>query len=249
MTSAFPGITDRYHDYTRHTFEFDGVRAMIVVPDQPRHGRLWLWRARLFDTFPYVDLAMLQEGFYLVHIDIADLYGGPAALARWDRFYEFLVREYSFARRPILEGFSRGALTVYNWAARNPEQVAAIYADNPVCDLRSWPLGLMSGPGSEVDAEKCLQAYGITAVQAENFSGSPVDHLEPLVEAGIPIIHVCGDADEIVPYPENTGLLLERLRKLGGDMKLILKPGQKHHPHSLEDPTPIVEFLIRNMRR
>ena len=105
----------------------------------------------------------------------------------------------------------------------------------------------MSGPGSESDAEKCLQAYGLTLDQARHFADNPIDRLAPLVEEKIPIIHVCGDADEIVPYPENTGVLVERLRKLGGEMKLILKPGVKHHPHSLENPAPIVEFLIGNM--
>ena len=29
----------------------------------------------------------------------------------------------------------------------------------------------------------------------------------------------------------------------GGDIKVIRKPGVGHHPHSLEDPTPIIEFV------
>ncbi len=245
----FPGINDLYNGYTRHTFEFDGVKAIIVEPELPRPGLPWIWRARFFDAFPYVDIAMLGEGFHLVHVDITDLYGGPAAQKRWDGFYRLLTEEFGFARRGILEGFSRGGLPVYNWASRNTDKVAAIYADNPVCDIRSWPLGLMSGPGSQTDAEKCLQAYGLTLDEARDFADNPIDRLEPLVRAKIPIIHVCGDADEVVPYPENTGVLLERIRNLGGDIKLIIKPGQKHHPHSLENPAPVVEFLILNMLR
>lgn len=244
---TFPGITDLYNGFTRHTFEFDGVKAIIVEPKQPRFGNLWIWRARFFDAFPFVDIAMLGEGFYLVHVDIADLYGGPPALKRWDKFYEMLTLEYDFARRGILEGFSRGGLPVYNWAKRNPDKVAAIYADNPVCDIRSWPLGLMSGPGSATDAEKCLKVYGLTMQNAMAFADNPIDGLESLVKEKIPIIHVCGDADEVVPFPENTEVLVERLRDLGGKIKLIMKPGQKHHPHSLENPTEIVEFLICNM--
>ena len=71
----------------------------------------------------------------------------------------------------------------------------------------------------------------------------------PDVEAGrakarIPIIHLCGDADEVVPYPENTVILKERYEKLGGAITVMVKPGFKHHPHGLDDPTPLVEFIL-----
>ncbi len=33
---------------------------------------------------------------------------------------------------------------------------------------------------------------------------------------------------------------------LGGDITLIAKSGVKHHPHGLEDSTPIVEFIERH---
>ena len=61
----------------------------------------------------------------------------------------------------------------------------------------------------------------------------------------MPLLHVYGDADEVVPWEENTGLVAERYRKLGGDITLIAKPGVKHHPHGLEDSTPIVEFIVK----
>ena len=31
-------------------------------------------------------------------------------------------------------------------------------------------------------------------------------------------------------------------------MKVILKPGVGHHPHSLKDPTPIVDFILQNQK-
>ena len=33
---------------------------------------------------------------------------------------------------------------------------------------------------------------------------------------------------------------------LGGEIVLIVKPGGKHHPHSLKDPTPIVDFILKH---
>jgi hypothetical protein len=64
-----------------------------------------------------------------------------------------------------------------------------------------------------------------------------------LAQANVPLLHVYGDADEVVPWEENTGLLAKRYRKLGGAITLIPRPGGKHHPHGLDDSTPIVEFL------
>ena len=64
----------------------------------------------------------------------------------------------------------------------------------------------------------------------------------------IPIIAVCGDADQVVPFAENTGVLEKRYRELGQTIEVIMKPGADHHPHSLTDPTPIVDFLTKNAK-
>ncbi len=55
-------------------------------------------------------------------------------------------------------------------------------------------------------------------------------------------------ADEVVPIDENTRILGERYRRLGGPITLIVKPGAGHHPHSLRDPTPIVGFILKHTR-
>ena len=78
------------------------------------------------------------------------------------------------------------------------------------------------------------------------YTGNPVDSLAPLAKAKVPLLHVFGDADDVVPWEENTGLIAERYKKLGGDITLIRKPGIGHHPHGLEDSTPIVEFIVKH---
>jgi hypothetical protein len=60
---------------------------------------------------------------------------------------------------------------------------------------------------------------------------------------------VCGDADDVVPLEENSGIVKSRYDALGGKMTLILKKGAGHHPHGLEDPSPIVEFISKNATR
>jgi len=245
-TGSFPGTAAQWHGFARHDFDIDGRAATVVRPHDTAAGRPWVWRARFFGHEPQTDLALLGEGFHLVYVDVVNLYGGGAAVAVWDTFYRCLTEEHGFAAKAALEGMSRGGLIVYNWAAANPGKVACIYADAPVCDIRSWPGGKGIGLGSPEDWRRCLGVYGLTDDGAESFRGNPIDRLAPLAEAGVPLLHVCGDADESVPLIENTRVLERRYRDLGGDIKVIVKDGCAHHPHSLPDPQPIVDFILRH---
>ena len=46
------------------------------------------------------------------------------------------------------------------------------------------------------------------------------------------------------PVSENINLVETRYQALGGKIRVIRKPGGKHHPHSLPDPAPIVDFAV-----
>jgi pimeloyl-ACP methyl ester carboxylesterase len=73
-----------------------------------------------------------------------------------------------------------------------------------------------------------------------------VGNIAPLAEHNVPILHVYGDADEVVPWEENTGVVAERYKALGGSVELISKPGVGHHPHGLDAPSPIVDFIMQH---
>ena len=121
-----------------------------------------------------------------------------------------------------------------------------MYADNPVLDLKSWPGGKGVGPGSKDDWEKFKVDYSYTSEEAAMKSAvSPIDKIDVIVKGGFPMLHVCGDADETVPMKENTIPFEKKVKELNGNITVIHKPGLKHHPHSLPDPTPIVEFFLR----
>jgi hypothetical protein len=57
---------------------------------------------------------------------------------------------------------------------------------------------------------------------------------------------VVGDTDDVVPVSENTAVVERRYRELGGDITVIHKPGVGHHPHGLDDPAPVMEFIVRS---
>lgn len=138
---TFPGKTETYHGYVLHRFDFDNCECIVVEPHTPRPGREWCWKAEFFEAFPTFELAMLEQGYYLVYITVGNTFGCPDALKHWDAFYRELTTRYGFARRAILFGLSRGGLYIYNWSVRNTDKVGCLYADNPVCDFKSWPGG------------------------------------------------------------------------------------------------------------
>jgi pimeloyl-ACP methyl ester carboxylesterase len=242
--AALPGRRSRWAGYDRHDFTCDGRPAIVVAPPRPAAGRPWLWRGEFFGAFATVDEALLGRGWHVAYLDCKNTFGSPATLDHWAVFYETLTARHGLARRPVLLGMSRGGLYVYRWAARRPETVGLIYGDAPVCDVRSWPGGKGKGKGSPKDWALLLQVFGLTEEQALAWRGNPVDLLEPLARANIPLLHVVGDADDVVPVEENTNVLAGRYRDLGGRIEVMVKRGVGHHPHSLPDPTPIVDHIL-----
>jgi pimeloyl-ACP methyl ester carboxylesterase len=236
-----------FAEYKIKEFTFKGHEAKIVFPNKGNENNYWIWRARFWGHEPQVDKALLEKGFHVVYADVANLFGNNEAVELWNEFYAYCITEYKFNRKVVLEGMSRGGLIIYNWASQNTDKVFCIYADAPVCDIKSWPGGLFNGPGSPEAWKACLNAYELDRVSVTDFKGIPIYSCINVAKAGIPVIHVYGDADNIVPYAENTALLAEQFKKAGGTIELIGKEGVGHHPHSLKDPKPIVDFILNSI--
>ena len=247
LAPQFPGTRSLWFGFERFDFEVDGKPVLVVAPKHEAPGRPWAWHGEFFGHKPNPDVALLGRGFHVVHMSLPDMLGAPEAVKHWDALYTELAGQYGFAKKAALVGLSRGGLYVYNWAAANPDQVACIYGDAPVCDFKSWPGGFGKGKRSDHDWDLVLEGYKFKSdAEARAYDKNPVDNLTPLARAKVPLLHVYGDADEVVPWQENTGLIAERYRKLGGDITLIAKPGGRHHPHGLDDSTPIVDFIWRH---
>ena len=241
-TSATP-VTDDWNGYTRHIFQFEERTCYIVDPKWNATGNPWLWRARFWGHRPEVDLALLAQGYHLVYMDVSEMLGNQEAVDHWTDFYKLLTTTYHLNRKAEMEGMSRGALYVYSWAHQNPDKVAAIYADAPVCDIRSL-LALRNGQPEPARWKMVVGAFGFHDVnEALAYRGSPIDNLAPLARAGVPLLHVVGDADTVVPVEENTRVLEQRYKALGGSIQVIVKHGVGH-VHGLDDPMPIIEFLV-----
>lgn len=237
----FPGKQTSWNGCPRYDFKIADRDAIVVVPKKALKGNPWIWRPAFFDAFPSVDKALLEEGFHIAYYDLTHLYGSPRAMKLGKTFYDEMTQKYNLSPKVTLEGFSRGGMCAVNWASKYPESVACIYIDAPVCDVFSWP----SKQSNEL-WKGLLAEWNLTDAEMEHFTGNPIDNLPPIAEANIPIFAVCGDSDKVVPYEQNMDILRKRFIELGGSVEVILKPGCDHHPHSLENPEPVVEFVLRN---
>ncbi len=250
--STFEGKRADWHGFTSVEFTVNEKPVTVVLPEKPANSQQqpWVWHGEFFGHRPQPDIELLKRGFHIVYTSVPDLLGCPKAVAHWDKVYEELTTKHKFAPKVALVGLSRGGLYCYNWAAKNPQRVACIYGDAPVCDLKSWPGGKGKGKGSPRDWELAKKCYSFANDdEAMAYKLNPVDNLAELAKNKVALLHFYGDADDVVPWEENTGLIASRYRELGVEIQLIAKPGIGHHPHGLEDSTPIVEFIERNVMK
>ena len=206
-------------------FDVDGHRAFLIRPERETLSSPvpWVWYAPVIGhpntSHAWMLKQWLEKGIGMAGVDVGESFGSPQGRKVYAALWETLTTRYKMSERPCLLPQSRGGLMLYNWAAENPARVAGIAGIYTVCDLRSYP-GL----------ERACGAYGLSAAELEArlTEHNPIDRLSPLAKAGVPILHVHGDADEVVPLEKNSGELARRYRALGGQMQLIVIPGKGH---------------------
>lgn len=243
---------DSWNGFKRHGFTVAGKSAWVVVPAQPAPGAMWTWVTEFPSAFTArtgVPVLLKDHGIYHAHVPVFNGLGCDEQLKVMDAFYEWMV-QHGFSTRPVLIGISRGGITAYRWAAKNPGKVAGVYGDAAVCDLKSWPGGFGKGTGSKGDWEHAKNVYGWASDdEGKAFRGNAVDDgpLEALAKHKVPLFHVVGKADDTVPVEENTAIVERKYRKLGGTITVV--PHQAgHHPHGLDDPSPTVEFIVKALK-
>jgi len=214
--------TKEWKGFEKKEFKFEGKDAFIVFPSKSISENPWVWRARFPNWHTEMDSMLVSAGFHIAFINLNNKYGSPDAVAVGNRFYRFLVENYQLNKKVSLEGVSRGGLFIFNWAKQNPHKVNCIYAEAPVCDFKSWPGGFGDGKGSENDWERLKNEYGFASdEEAKKYADNPVNNLEELALAKVPVLHMIGLNDQMVPPDENTNILIDRYIKLGGPATVI----------------------------
>ncbi len=242
---TFPAPQEEWAGFKMYKWEFATHvfrrEAIVVEPKVAAEGKPWIWRPAFFGHEPQTDIALLNLGYHVVYLDVTNDYGSPQAVKFGADFHKYLVDEFNFAPKAVMEGMSRGGYYSLRFACTYPQKVASLYLDAPACDMLAISVWTNSNAWKDV-----LNKWKISEEEAKTFPGNPMNHLEDMVKEKIAIISVCGDADDVVPLKTNSEVLKEKYTKLGGVCELIVKPGIGHHPHSLKDPKPIVDFIIKH---
>lgn len=230
-------------EFKTKDFVFQGRDAKIVYPPCPANGKLVL-KTEYFAAFPFFEVAMLKRGYTLCFVSHPTRWAPDSETKVMAEFVRFVAAELGFEPKCIPVGMSCGGLQAARLAELYPELVSVLYLDAPVLNILSMVgLGDCKDESVPIFWQELVDTFGFTRSTVVNFRKSPIDNMEPLIQNNIPIIMLYGDADGVVVYEENGKVLQDYYLEHGGDIKVIRKPGVGHHPHSLEDPTPIIEFV------
>jgi len=224
-------------------FNIEGRTAFLIMPETstPEELTPWVWYAPTLEGLPGAEEKWMLEkflssGIAIAGVDVGESYGSPQGRNVYSRFYKNIREKRGLAPKACLLARSRGGLMLYNWAAENPQAVACIAGIYPVCNLISFP-GL----------ERACSAYDMTEEElaAELSGNNPIDRLAPLAAAKVPIFHIHGDSDSLVPLDQNSAVVKERYEQLGGEMELTVFKGQGHNTWSgWFENQKLVEFVI-----
>ena len=225
--------------------EFEGKETKIVFPKES-NGRLAI-KTEYWGAFPAaIEIPLLEAGFHLCYIQNDNRWGTDVDLDRKARLVRAVQEKYGLEPKVVPVGMSCGGLMAIKFAAKYPRLVACLYLDAYGLNYMSCPchFGLADSPTPAMS--EILDALQLDVPHLLAYRDMPLDHLPKLVENKIPVVMVAGDSDHVVPYIENGALLQEAYETAGLPLEVTIKPGCDHHPHGLEDPTPVVEFILKH---
>lgn len=253
---AYPeGEVVEWYGYRRHNFELDGCKGFIVEPPHPAPGLPWSWCLQWAEAFvPRTPaLQLLDRGFHHVHLDVFSTYMNDEGVKKLEKFYDMLQKMH-FHKKAALIGMSYGGLFSLRWAAEHPETVGAMYLDAPVCSfaftaerLEQKYLPEQLAVFARTEYAKHLVAYNVQDIEGlRNHPKNPLNNYLPIAEAKIPMLVIRSGQDLSVIPETNIDVLEERIKAAGGDIEIIRRDLYGHHPHGLDDPTPLTSFILRN---
>ncbi len=232
-----------FHGYRMEEFTFLGRRAVLVYPKDEVRTTKWMLKTEYFDAFPATEIALLEKGYHLAYLQNRNRWGLDEDHHDKAAFVKYISETYGLAKTCVPVGMSCGGMMAVDLAALHPDTVSVLYIDAPVINLLSCAGSFGCANISPEMQQEMLDALGLDIPGLLAYRKHPLDRLEELVKHKIPVVMVYGDADRTVPYVENGAFLEKAYREAGVPLLVIGKPGCDHHPHGLEDPTPVIDFL------
>lgn len=229
--------TDEWYGFKRYHFEFENCKAWIAEPKYPAGDGRWSWCTVWPEAYVrrvgIVDL--LEHGFYHVHIDAFAFRASPEGVVVMGRFHDFLV-SMGLSEKTNLIGMSWGGFFSLRYAETFPQRIAAMYLDAPVCNAAD-PV-CADGERIKSILENCKMSFEEMTESKLN----PLNNVEVLVNARIPMMAAIGETDQSVNNDTNFNILEKRIIELGGSIKTIRRNYWGHHPHGFDDTEELLAF-------
>ena len=229
--------------FKRYDFTFEGMNVIIVFPDDSNRTNNWLLKTEYFDAFPEAEIRMLHLGWHLSYVQNISRWCLEEDLDRKKRFADFLQLKFGLYEKCIPVGMSCGGIIAVNFAAKYPEKVSALYLDAPVMNFLSCPANFGIAKGNFL--AEFLQAYKMSLSELICYRGHPIDKIPLLAEHSIPVLLIYGEEDDIVPFCENGKCLVDYYTTHDMSIEVIGKKSCGHHPHGLDDVTPVIDFMLK----
>ena len=217
-------------------FIFNGHEATVIIPDNP-NGK-WLWKAEYLDAFEEAEVKLSEMGYTRVYYRLVNTFGSYRTVRKMHNFHAYVTKKYNLNQKCCLVGMSIGGLFSFNFTLAYPELVEKVWLDNPVLNFEAWP------PKGSDWQNMLLEEYSISQENVYNFKDKPVDNLEEFFSHKIPVLLIAAQKDEVVSFEMCSKRMIDYCKENNIDIKVILKPEGLHHPHSLEDVTPIIDFIV-----
>ena len=229
-----------FEDFEQVDFEFDGLPAKIVKPRVKPNGK-WALKTEYFGSFPTLEVELLNRGWHIAYNQNYNRWAEPNDLKRKGEFIKYVSGEFGLHSKCGIVGLSCGGMYGVKVAALYPELISVLYLDAPVMNLLSCPAAL--GLAKRSVFEEYHKFTGRTISELLGYRDHPIDKMQILLDNQIPIILVAGDSDQTVPYCENGALLEKFYKDNGGTIEVHIKKDCDHHPHGLENPNIIADFM------
>lgn len=176
-------------------------------------------------------------GIALAGVDVGESYGSPKGVRVYQEFYREMTAKRGCSTKPVLLARSRGGLMLYGWAVSHANCVAGIAGIYPVCNIASYP-----------GIQRAAPAFDLTPNELNDSLAkyNPIDNLQALAMARVPVFHIQGDSDKVVPHEKNSGLLASRYQALGGPVEIEVIPGQGHNMwRGWFESDTLTQFMIK----
>ena len=226
-------------------FLFEGRKAFLVFPKEADAQKNWTLKTEYRDAFPETELELLHRGFHAAFLTNHTRFGTTEDCDAKDRFAAYLHETYGLCEKCVPIGMSCGGAHAVQFAGYYPNRVKCMFIDAPVLNFLDFPARYGDPYCESVWETEFTRAYpGISRAKLLSFTEHPLNRIDALKTAKIPILLVYGTQDTTVFYAQNGKMMEEAYNDAPELLTVMARDYQGHHPHGFPHHPEIIADYI-----